>query len=93
MRTCFFVRNKKIYIQYNTVYNFLSRKENRKIWLLYKIAGKENESKMCTRKKVTRRVECWPRLMPNPQAKSRPCVRARVRSCVRASGCGCVCVR
>ena len=53
----FFLRNKKIYIQYNTVYNFLRRKENRKIWLLYKIAGKENESKMSTRKTVTSRVE------------------------------------
>ena len=63
---------KYIYIQYNTVYNILRRKENRKIWLLYKIAGKENGSKMCTRKTVTSRVECWPRLMPNPQAKSRP---------------------
>ena len=58
-RTFFFVflRNKKKYIQYNTVYNFLRRKENRKIWLLYKIAGKENESKMSTRKTVTSRVE------------------------------------
>ena len=70
VRVC--VLNKKIYIQYNTVYNFLRRKENRKIWLLYKIAGKENESKMSTRKTVTSRVECWPWLMPNPQAKSRP---------------------
>ena len=40
--------------------------------LLYKIAGKENESEMNTRKTVTSRVECWPQLMPNPQAKSRP---------------------
>ena len=44
----------------------------RKIWLLYKVAGKENGSKMGTRKTVTSRVECWPRLMSDPQAKSRP---------------------
>ena len=64
-----------------------------KIWLLYKVAGKENGSKMGTRKTVTSRIECWPRLMPDPQAKSRQseCVGVCVRVCVRA--CVRVCLR